>query len=601
MSTRDLDAQCAHMTFEAWLVFGLIAAMMAAFITDRFPPEAVALVGAVALLLTGILSPAEALSGFSNPATVTVATMFVLSAGLQKTGALAALGAVLMRAARWPWLLLLLIMVVTGAMSAFVNNTAAVAVLLPLVLLAAQERKLPASRFLLPLSYAAQFGGVCTLIGTSTNLLVNSIAIQAGLPAFSMFEFTELGVILFGAGTVYLWLLGPWLLPDRPAGEMVERYGLGEFITEFRVMPGSSLIGRVLRSGRLPGAEAVVLVELVRDQQHLVVPQNEPLRAGDLLIVRGEAKDLLALRGSAGLELNPEFKLRDAVLQSGDLMLAEAIVAPGAPFAGQTIGDLRLGDAHELAVLALQRRGAALRSRLAHTPLEIGDLLLFLGSRDAVNRLTQDRDFILLGEVSAPRLTRGRVPWALGIMGAVVLVAALGLVDILPASILGGLALWATGCLKTEEVFEAVQWRVIVLLAAMIPLGVALEKSGGAAWIARHTLALVGDSSPVFALGALYLFTALLTEFMSNGATAVLIAPLAIGAARGLGVDPQPFLMAVVFGASAGFATPVGYQTNAMVYTAGGYRFTDFLRLGLPLDLLFFLIAMWGIPHFWPF
>ncbi|MBK8478837.1 MAG: SLC13 family permease [Opitutaceae bacterium] len=589
------------MTPDSWIVLGLIAAMMVAFFTERFPPEAVGLAGAVVLLLSGILAPGEMLSGFSNPATVTVACMFILSAGLQKTGALAALGAFLMHTARWPWLLLLLIMVAAGAISAFVNNTAAVAVLLPLVLQAARQRKLPASRFLIPLSYASQFGGVCTLIGTSTNLLVNSIAVKAGLPPFSMFEFAQLGLLLFGAGTLYLWILGPWLLPDRTATEMVERYGLGEFITELRVMPGSSLIGRALGSGRLPGGAAVALVEIVREKNHLLSPLDEPLRAGDLLLVRGEAKDLLALKGRAGLALNPEFKLRDAVLQDGDLMLAEAIVAPGAPFAGQTVGDLRIGDEHELAVLALQRHGAVLRERLAHTPLEIGDILLVLGRRAAVHRLTHDRDFILLGEVSAPKLTRGRVPWALGIMVAVVALAATGVVDILPAAILGGIALWATGCLKTEEVFESVQWRVVVLLASMIPLGIALEKTGAASWLAGHGIALAGGQSPAYALAGIYLATAVLTEFMSNSATAVLLAPLAIGAAHTLGVDPKPFLMAVAFAASTSFATPVGYQTNAMVYTAGGYRFSDFARLGIPLNLLFFVIAVWGIPRFWPF
>ncbi len=588
------------MTPDTWIVLGLVVAMMVAFFTEKFPPEAVGLAGAVVLLLSGILSPVEMLSGFGNPATVTVACMFILSAGLQKTGALTALGAVLMRTARWPWLLLLLIMVVTGAISAFVNNTAAVAVLLPLVLLAARERKLPASRFLIPLSYASQFGGACTLIGTSTNLLVNSIAMKAGVPAFSMFEFAQLGLLLFAAGTLYLWVLGPWLLPDRAATEMVERYGLGEFITELRVMPGSPLIGRTLGAGRLPG-DSAALVEIVRNKCHLLSPLDEPLQAGDLLLVRGEAKALLALKDRHGLALNPEFKLRDAVLQGGDLMLAEAIVAPGAPFAGQTVGDLRFGDEHELAVLALQRHGAVLRQRLAHTPLEIGDILLVLGRRAAVHRLTHDRDFILLGEVSAPKLTRGRVPWALGIMATVVAAAALGWIDILPAAILGGLALWATGCLKTEEIFESVQWRVVVLLAAMIPLGTALEKTGGAAWLAQHALGLAGNSSPLYALGAVYLLTAVLTEFMSNNATAVLIAPLAIGIAHSLGLDPKPFLMAVAFAASTSFATPVGYQTNAMVYTAGGYRFSDFARLGIPLNLLFFAIAVWGIPRFWPF
>lgn len=589
------------MTPEAWIVVGLIAAMVVAFVTDKFPPETVGLAGCVTLLLTGILEPREMLSGFSNPATVTVACMFILSAALQKTGALAALGAVLMRTAKWPWLLLLLIMVVIGAISAFVNNTAAVAVLLPLVLQAARQRKLPASRFLIPLSYASQFGGVCTLIGTSTNLLVNSIAVKAGMPAFSMFEFAQLGVLLFAAGTLYLWLLGPWLLPDRKATEMVERYGLGEFITELRVLPGSSLIGKTAGSGQLPVRGDVTLVEIVRDKAHLLSPLDEPLQEGDLLLVRGEAKALLALKGRSGLALNPEFKLRDAILQGDDLMLAEAIVAPGAPFTGQTVGDLRLGEEHELAVLALQRQGGVLRERLAHTPLELGDILLVLGRREAVHRLTSDRDFILLGEVTAPKLTRGRVPWALGIMAAVVALAGFGVVDILPAAMLGGLALWATGCLKTEEVFESVQWRVVVLLASMIPLGIALEKTGAAAWAAEHAIAVAGGRSPTIALGALYLATAVLTEFMSNNAAAVLLAPLAIGLANALGVDPKPFLMAVAFAASTSFATPVGYQTNAMVYTAGGYRFTDFARLGIPLNLLFFVIAVWGIPRFWPF
>jgi len=589
------------MTPDAWIVLGLIALMMVAFISDRFPAESVGIGGAVVLLLSGILTPGEMLSGFSNPATVTVACMFILSGGLQKTGALAALGAALMRVARWPWLLLLLIMVVVGGISAFVNNTAAVAVLLPLVLQAARLRGLPASRFLIPLSYASQFGGVCTLIGTSTNLLVNSIAVQAGVPAFSMFEFAQLGGLLFAAGTLYLWCLGPWLLPSRPTDDLVVRYGLGEYMTELRVMPGSPLVGRSFSSARLPGGEGIRLVEVMRARRRLEVPQEALLAVDDLLIVRGGARELLALRGRAGLELNPEFKLRDAVLQGDDLMLAEAIVAPGAPFAGQTVGDLRLGEAHELAVLALQRHGAALNERLAHTPLEIGDILLVLGRREAVLRLTRDRDFILLGEVSAPKLTRGRVPWSLGIMGGVVALAALGVIDILPAAMLGGLALWATGCLKTEEIFESVQWRVVVLLAAMIPLGIALEKTGGAAWLAQRAFALGGHGSPWVALAVIYLLTAVLTEFMSNNAAAVLLAPLAIGAAQTLGADPKPFLMAVAFAASTSFATPVGYQTNAMVYTAGGYRFADFARVGIPLNLLFFAIAVWGIPRFWPF
>jgi di/tricarboxylate transporter len=599
---------------EIALVLLITAGAVYLFVTEKFRSDLVALVVLGALVLVGLagklgswlaagkwISPEEGVSGFSNPATITVAAMFVLSAGLQKTGAVAIVGRLLGRLGRWPWLMLVVMMSLVGLVSGFINNTAAVAIFLPPVMAACARNRVSPSRFLIPLSYAAQFGGSCTLIGTSTNLLVSAVSAGAGHGAFNMFEFTRLGLVLLGAGIVYVTLIGHWLLPERRGAQLLEAYQLGEYITELRVLPESPLIGKTVAQSKFGQNQDVTLLEVLRPPQTIFAPLYEPLRAGDLLLVRSSVPALIELKTAWKLEMEPEFQLKDEALQARDLRLAEVLVAPRSDLLHRTLPEVDFRRRYNAIVLAIQRRDETARERLNQVRLRFGDALLLLAPAEEIARLRSDPNLLLLEQAGEPVLRRRRIPVALAIFAAVVALPALNLMPILASSIFGCIALVMTRCLTLEEAYAAIDWKVIFLLAGVLPLGLAVQKSGAASWLAQSTLDLFGQFGPVVVLAALYLITAVLTEFMSNNATAVLLSPIAISAATVLSVDPRPFLMAVCFAASTSFSTPVGYQTNAMVQHPGGYRFTDYLRIGLPLNLLFWALAVWFIPRIWKF
>ena len=583
------------------LLFLIVGVAVLLFLTEKVSVDVVALLVVGALLGTGLLSPAEGLSGFGNPATLTVAAMFVLSAALSKTGALAALGAVLVRHGRNETWLLLLVVAAAGTLSTVLNNTAVVAVFLPLVLRAAATRDVPSSKLLIPLSFASQFGGVCTLIGTSTNLVVDAFAQQSGLPGFSFFEFTGLGLIMYAAGALYLLLVGRWLLPARLVTQLTDHYQLGEYVTELRVMPGSTFVGRSVAQLRLGETHDVSLLELIRGDQKLWSPEQEALREGDLLLVRGAVRKLVDLKHRARLEIEPQFELRDEHLEDQEHELTEVLLAPQSRLAGRTIHEIDFRRRFKSTVLALHRRGEVLREKLALVPLQFGDALLLLGPKEEIDRLRRDDSFIVLEPSSDVALHRGRAPLAVAIGAVVVGLAAVNALPIVVSALLGCAALILTRCLRPEDAYRAVDWKVIVLMGGMLPLGLALEKTGAARLLAELALGWTAGAGPTVVLGTLYFVAALLTAFISNTATAALLAPVAIVAANEFGADPRPFLVAIVFGASACFATPVGYHTNTMVYQAGGYRFVDFVKVGLPLNLLFWGLAVHLIPKFWPF
>lgn len=596
------------------LVLVLLVAAIVLFVTERLPVEVVSLLMLATLLLLAVVGPAtgavsaerwlsvpECLSGLSNPAVVTVAVMFVLSAGLEKTGALGAVGRGLLRLGRHPFVFLVVMMLAVGVVSAFVNNTATVAVFLPLVLMVCARRNLPAARMLIPLSFASQFGGVCTLIGTSTNLLVSSISERAGAGAFRMFEFTPLGVILLGTGLVYLAVTSRWLLPARRGGELTETWQLGEYLTEVRLLADSPLIGKTVAESRLAERHEVTVLEILRNDRKIWAPHETQLQAGDVLLVSGRVQSLLDLRASTGLEIAPEFELKDRTLRAQELVLVEALVAPRSGLVGRTLGETEFRWRSGAIVLALQRRGQVLREKLANLPLQFGDALLLLAQREELPKLRADENLIVLSETEPPPIRSGRALLAVGLVAAVVALAALNLLPIVVSAVLGGLAMVLTRCVTLQQAYAAMDWKVIFLLAGTLPLGLALERSGAATFVAVHTLGWVQDFGPWAVLAGLYLLTAVLTEFMSNNAAAVLLAPIAISTAAKMGVDAKPLLMAVAFAASTSFATPVGYQTNAMVYSAGGYRYADFLRIGIPLNVIFWALAVWFIPRFWPF
>ena len=526
--------------------------------------------------------------------------MFMLSAGLQKTGATAAVGRLLVRFGKSYFSALVVIMGTITVISAFINNTAAVAVFIPLVIVVANRRKIAASRLLIPLSYASQFGGVCTLVGTSTNLLVSSISDQAGYGAFSMFEFSRMGLILFVGGVLFFLLFGRWLLPERQSQELAATYQLGEYITELRVRENSPLVGRSVLESRLGEEHDVTVLRILRVGQNVWAPLRHQLQPGHVLLVRGRIRELMHLRDTAKLELNVEFKLRDETLQTEDLRLVQALVAPGSKLIGHTLKDLDFRNRYKSLVLAILRRGETIREKLNSVRLGLGDALLIQAHEAQIRELRSDSAFIVLDEVPGTEL-RHKAPLVLAILAAVIGLAAFEVLPILVTAIVGCLAMVLTRCLRLEEAYQAINWQVIFLLAGILPLGIAMQKSGAAGFIAGNAVGMVGAMGPVAVLAVVYLMTSVMTDTMSNNAAAVLLAPIAISTAEQIGVDPRPLLMAITFAASTGFSTPVGYQTNTMIYNAGGYKYTDFLRTGVPLSILFWILSVTFIPRFWSF
>lgn len=595
------------------LVLLILAGAIWLFVTERFPLDLVALMVLGTLLLVGLVgralgvlddahwvTPEEGISGFSNTAVITVAAMFVLSAGLQHTGAVRSLGLGLARVGHHPALLLGAVMLIAIVVSAFSNNTATVAILMPLTLAVAARRGISPSLLLIPLSYAAQFGGTCTLIGSSTNILVSSIAARAGVGEFSMFEPGRVGWILSLAGFVYLIVLGRFLLPVRRGEDIAEDFQLGEYSADLHVADGSPLVGAILPAETFSERFRVHVLEVSRAGKS-IDPHATPIAAGDVLIVRGRVPDLMDLRTSYALRIRPELESGRNRSADGHRTLAEAVVAPRSRVDGRRLGELDLKDRLDIDVLGVQRSGHAIATDLGEVRLRFGDGVLLLARPEDIAHLRSEPDWIVLQGVREPSLRRHKLPLVLGLLAGVVGLAAVGLMPIVVSAILGCIALVATRCISMQEAYEAIDWKVIFLLAGVLPLGIALEKSGAAGLLAGLTLDLVGDLGPLALLAAIYVLTAVLTEFMSNNAAAVLLAPLAISLAKALEMSPKPFLMAVLFAASTAFTTPVGYQTNAMIYGPGGYRFSDYARIGIPLNVLFAVVCVYFIPKFWPF
>lgn len=587
------------MTPDMLLTFLVLAGAVALFVSEKMPPEVVAMLSLAALLTLRLVTTEEALSGFSSPATVTVAAMFVLSAGLQHSGSLNRLGEAIARI-RWGWLLALVMMLLTAAVSAFINNTAAVAVFLPLIIAAAVANNLPPSKFLIPLSYAAQFGGVCTLIGTSTNLLVDSMARQAGHAGFSIFEFSQLGLVFVVVGTAYLMFARSVLLPDLGVPQQADSGHAGRYVVELMVPARSAAIGR--RGGELlphDGGDVVVL-EVFRGRTALPSPRGMEIEAGDRLLVRGRWKDVEEARRR--LKLAYDHVAHDLEGDDEDGRLhAEAMVAPGSHLIGHSLAEVRFAHVYHARVQGLHRHRLSIRQPLDQVPLAVGDVLLLDAPESGLELMRADPGLVVLGEREQTRTSIRRSLIALGILTAVVAVAAAGLMSIVASAIIGCCALLLLRVLKPEEAYAAIDWRVVLLLAGVLPLGIALQKSGAAALIADFSIGLVGGLGPVATLAVIYVMTSLLTEVMSNNASAALVVPIAIATAESLGLDSKPFLVAVAFAASTSFATPISYQTNTMVYAAGGYRFHDFVKVGLPLNIIFIVLAVALIPRYFPF
>lgn len=589
------------MTPEAWLTLALMVLAVLLFISEKLPVDVVGMLVLSVLLLTGLISTQEGLSGFSGSATLTVAAMFVLSAGMRETGVLERAARLLSRAGRSPPLLLLVMMLIVGSISAFMNNTAAVAVFLPLVLVAARLRKIAPSRLLIPLSYAAQFGGVCTLIGTSTNILVSSIAESQGARAFTMFELGQVGLPLFASGIVFVMLFGRWLLPEHADRSLGDSYGIGDYVTDLRVRASSPLIDQTLRESRFAEDNGVEVIELLRNSRRLWSRRADAIRAGDVIRVAAPFDKLQALRTQTGLEMDAEYQMSASNKPDGGL-LVEVLIAPHSRLHEKPLGDLAVELGDRSVIVAIRHRGQVVRGEaLDQMLLASGDALLLLVDEVGLEEIRTRPEFIVLKGWPTRKQSRPLALWSLTIMAAAIGLAAGEWVPIHVGAMAGAALMVATRCLTREQAYRAVEWPVIILLASLIPLGIALEKHGIASSAAALVLQGIGDYGPLAVLAAIYLTTAVLTEFMSNSAAAILLAPVAISTAQAMGIDSMPLLVAVAVAASTSFATPVGYQTNTMVYEAGGYRFSDFARIGIPLNILFFIVSMFVIPKYWAF
>ena len=590
------------MTLDIAIVFAVILLSLILFITEKFPVDQVALAIPVVFLLTGILEPAEAIAGFSNEATITVAAMLVLSIGLLKTGGIAAIG-------RWAQTAplggsetrLFLLCCLVGAVSAFLNNTPVVVVFLPVFLAVAQQTGEPPSRFLMPLSFAAMLGGTVTLIGTSTNLVVYGMARNRGFEDLHLLSIAPIGLIYLAIGLLYLFTVGRALIPRRPGQtDLTGKYDVRAFMTELHVRPDSPAAGRTFAEVRWGEVYGVSILGLRRASRSLWGPvANRRVTPGDVLYAQGHSRNLLRLAEKEKLD-TPVVRQAPVNLATGDARLAEILVAPASPLVGRTLKEARFQQRYDATVLAIQHHGRTERERLVEVRIEPGDLLLVHGTAPSLESLAEEVGMVPLNEVKPPAGPRPRALVAVLILIGVVVTAGSGLVSVLPAAMTGVLLMLFTGCVKLEEVYEEMDWMVVLLLAGAIPLGIAMDKTGAASWLAHYVASVFGPYGDYAVIGAFYLLTSILTSIMSNNATAVVLTPIALVTAQDLGMNPYALLVAVMLGASAAFLTPIGYQTNMLIYGPGGYRFGDFAKVGGPLTLLLLIAATILIPVFWP-
>ncbi len=588
---------------ETGFLIALLVVALALFVTQVVALEVVSLGLIGVLALSGILTTSEALSGFSSSATLTVAAMLVLSAGLERAGVVDWTSAQLERWAGGGRVRLLLVLgTTTAALSAFMNNTPVVALMIPVALTLGRRSDVVPSKLLIPISYFSILGGTCTLFGTSTNILVDSLYRDAGGPGFGVFEFAKIGVLYLVVGSVYVLAVSGWLLPARVAlSQMLGAAGGGTFVTELAIPVGSPFVGRTL-GGLFAGPGDVRVLELIRGEEPTLAPDAASvIEAGDALLLEGNARDIHNTASRDGFQFGTVVADDERVrITRLDLRVAEAVITPNSRFVGRKVRELGLGRQLGVHVLAVRRLGREHHVHVREWRLRSGDVLLVQGEPRSLAAVNESGDALLVLGVDRTLTFPRKAPVAIAILAGVVLLATVGAAPIVVLALLGAGLMLLTRCLSTADAMRAVDPAVVLLLAGTIPLGLAMEKTGLAAQLAEQIVAFAGGYGPVVVVSVLYLVTSVLTEVLSNNAAAVLLTPIGFGLAAQLGVDPKPLLVAIAFGASASFATPIGYQTNTLVMGPGGYRFGDYLRIGVPLNLLTWIAASLLIPLMWP-
>ncbi len=582
--------------FPALTALAVVAVMFVLFFRETYPTEVVAIAGVSVLLISGVLPYDRALTVLSNPAPWTIAAMFVVMGALVRTGALDALTTLAeAQAKHHPRRAIGLMIGFVALASAVVSNTPVVVVMIPVFVQLARSLDISASKLLIPLSYAAILGGTLTLIGTSTNLLVDGVARAEGLAGFTIFEVTPLGVILVIWGMIYLRFIAPLLLPHRDSmANLLSDKTKMKFFTEVVIPPDSTLIDRDVIGVELFKRDGVRLVDVIRGDASLRRNLQEvSLKVGDRVVLRTQIAELLSLQRDKNLK-------RVDQVSAVETTTVEALITPECKMVGRSLGQLRLRRRFGVYPLAVHRRAQNIGKQLDDLVVQVGDTLLLEGGSEDIQRLAQEMELVDLSRPAARAYRRGHAPVAVGALLGVVGLAALGVAPIFLLTVLAVAAVLLLRAIDADEAFSFVDGRLLTLIFAMLAVGAALQASGAVELIVNMLVPLMSQMPPILMIWMLYLITSVLTELVSNNAVAVVITPIAIALAQALGVDPRPLVVAVMVAASASFATPIGYQTNMMVYGPGGYRFTDFMRVGIPLNLSIGLISSVMIPLIWP-
>ena len=591
------------MTQESLLVLAILTVAVILFVSERLRVDLVAMLVLITLTLTGLVTVEEAFSGFANPAVITVWAVYIVSGGLFRSGVADILANFMLRLAGRSYLrLLLAIMVTVGIMSSFMNNIGAVAILLPAVVSAARKINVAPSKLLIPMAFTSLLGGKMTLIGTPPNILATSIMESyGGLEPFGFFDFAPMGALVLTIGIIYFLLIGHRLLPDRtPGGQLTEAYHLRDYLSEVRIGKRSALIGKTLADSKLSQHYGLNIIQVQHRDENLFTtsPSQTPLLVGDILIMQGKSQNILKASEELGLEAIPEWQLEE--LNQGSQSMVEVTLSQSSHLKGQTLKEADFRAHYGLTVLAIQHRGESIVTNLADTPLEFGDALLIQGPTERIAHLRRDNDFLVLETPPIEIRQTKKAPLAVLILIGVLLVVSSRLLHVSTAMLIGAMLMVLTGVLKMDEAYESIEWKSVFLIAGMLPMGIAMQNSGTALYLAQQIVELVGNWGTVAVLMGIFLMTALTTEVMSNAAATVMVTPIAIDAAHSLGANPQTFVMAVVIAAATSFLMPIGHQSNVLVFGPGGYKFSDYTKVGVWLNIIIFIVVAIFLPLIWP-
>lgn len=584
----------------------LLLVAVALFATEKIPVDVVGILLVIGLILTGVLSVQEGLSGFGDNVIITIGGLFVLTGGLVKTGLVDLIGRRLYRiAGSNEFLLTVLIMLVAAVSASVLKNTTTTAMFLPVVIGLADRAKIPPSKLLMPLAFGAILGGSCTLIGTSTNLAVSGAIQRYGMQPYSMFELTPVGIITVGVGLIYMLFIGRKLLPARGGEEsLTEQYSMREYISELLVLPDSHLIGKTLGEANINLELDLNVLGIIREGEQRIAPRSdERIEEDDLLIVEGKLANILNVKSEAGLEIKADFKLNDRDLESGDIELFEVMVMRDSPIVGQNLKTLNFRQNYDLTVLAINRHGETFLDKISSVKLRFGDVLLVQGKRKIIEPFVVEGEMLLLEDVSAGSMRTEKRRWAIAAFGVFLALSLSKLVTgyeipLAVAVLLGVLLLLATKTIRYNELYSLIDFRLLVMIACMMSFGVAMEKTGTDKFLADLIVTYFQQYGDIAVLGGFFILTVALTQPMSNQAAALVVLPVAVKTAVALGLNPRTFAVAITYAASFSFITPLE-PACVLVYTPGRYRFMDFVKIGTILTIVVFIVAIVLVPVFW--